>query len=174
MFLDRDGVVNRSIVRAGKPYPPASAADLEILPGVPEALALLRKVGYLNVVVTNQPDVAAGSQRIEEVELMHARLLRELPIDDIRVCYHVDADGCECRKPKPGMLLEAAQSHRIDLTLSFIVGDRWRDVLAGQRAGCSAFFIDYGYDERRPDPPYTPVVSLLDAARRIEKQVAVS
>jgi D-glycero-D-manno-heptose 1,7-bisphosphate phosphatase len=122
-------------------------------------------------VVTNQPDVASGVQRIEVVEAMHERLRRELAIDDIRACYHLAQDDCACRKPRPGMLLDAARDHDIDLPRSFIVGDRWRDVLAGQNAGCAAFFIDYGYDERRPDPPFTAVTTLLEAACLIERQI---
>lgn len=167
VFLDRDGVINRSIVRNGKPYPPASLQELEILPGVEEAIQALRHAGFLIVVVTNQPDVATGVQRREIVEAMHRELRGRLPVDDIRVCYHTDADGCACRKPKPGMLLEAAAEHRIDLARSWLVGDRWRDIGAGQAAGCQSYFIDYGYLEKRPEKPYVAVKSLLDAATRI-------
>src|SRR5262249_19994685 len=117
--------------------------------------------------VTNQPDVAIGKQSLEVVEAMHARLKAELALDDIKVCFHQDADGCDCRKPKPGMLLEAAREHGIDLKASFIVGDRWRDVEAGQAAGCASFFIDYGYREKRPAPPYIAVKSLAEAKRYI-------
>src|SRR5437899_2684085 len=109
VFLDRDGVINRANVRGGKPYPPDTLEQLEILPGVPEALERLRRAGFLNVVVTNQPDVGSGKQRREVVEAMHARLLKNLQIDAVKVCYHTDADACECRKPRPGMLLEAAR-----------------------------------------------------------------
>lgn len=168
MFIDRDGVINRSIVRNGRPYPPDDAATLEILPGVPEALVELRAAGFLNIVFTNQPDVATGRQRREVVEAMHARLIRELALDAVKVCYHVDADRCGCRKPKPGMLLEAAADHQIDLGLSYVVGDRWRDIAAGQAAGCrAAFFIDYGYREQRPAAPFTAADSLIAAARLI-------
>ncbi len=168
VFLDRDGVINRAVVRDGKPYPPASLAGLEILPGVPQALAALRAAGFLNVVVTNQPDVATGEQRRAVVEAMHARLARELALDAIKVCYHVAADGCACRKPKPGMLLEAAAEQGIALGASYLVGDRWRDIAAAQAAGCrAAFFIDYGYREERPAPPFVAAESLAAAARTI-------
>ena len=168
VFLDRDGVINRAVVRDGKPYPPDSVAELEILPGVPEALAALRDAGFLIVVVTNQPDVATGKQRREVVEAMHALLARELALDEIKVCYHASADGCACRKPKPGMLLEAAAEHGIDLGSSYVVGDRWRDVAAGQAAGCrAAYFIDYGYREQQPAQPFVAAESLAAAARRI-------
>ncbi len=160
-------MLNAPVIREGKPYPPVSLADLEILPGVGEALSNLRAAGYLTIVVTNQPDVATGKQRIEVVESMHDRLLRELPLDGVNVCYHTDVQKCDCRKPKPGMLLQAAKDHDIDLQRSFLVGDRWRDVAAGQAVGCSCFFVDYGYDEKRPEKPYVPVKSLPEAVALI-------
>jgi D-glycero-D-manno-heptose 1,7-bisphosphate phosphatase len=167
VFLDRDGVINGAVVRKGKPYPPDRLEDLRVLPGVPGILARLRAAGFLNVVVTNQPDVATGKQRREVVELMHAFLLSSLPLDAVKVCYHTDSDGCQCRKPGPGMLLEAAAELGIDLPASYMVGDRWRDVGAGQAAGCKCFYIDYGYEEKRPDNPYVAVKSLSEAGELI-------
>lgn len=172
MFLDRDGVINRSVVRGGKPYPPPSLEEMQILPGVGPALASLRAAGLLNIVVTNQPDVASGVQRREVVEAMHAQLSRTLAIDDIRVCYHTEADACECRKPKPGMLIDAAREHTVDLQASFMVGDRWRDIDAGEAAGCTTFFIDYGYDERRPASQDYTVASLFEASSIILTRLA--
>ena len=157
------------MIRQGRPYAPGSVDDLEIIEGVREALASLRNAGFLNIVVTNQPDVATGKLRVETVEAMHRRLAGELNLDAFEVCYHGDADRCECRKPKPGMLLQAAREFGIDLARSFLVGDRWRDVAAGQAAGCTSFFIDYGYDEKRPEPPYIEVKSLAEASRWILK-----
>lgn len=150
VFLDRDGVINAAIVRDGKPYPPASAAALEILPGVDAALAALRAAGYALVVVTNQPDVARGTQRRAEVDAIHARLSAALPLDAVYCCFHDDADRCACRKPAPGMLRDAARDLGLDLARSFMVGDRWRDIDAGAAAGCRTVFIDRGYAERRP------------------------
>ena len=164
VFLDRDGVINRAIVRDGRPFPPARAEELEVLPGVGHALARLRAGGFCLVVVTNQPDVARGTQRRAEIDRMHARLAAELPIDEFRVCDHDDGDACACRKPRPGMLLDAAREHGIALADSYMVGDRWRDSEAGQRAGCAAIFIDRGYNERRPDAPDAIVASLPEAA----------
>jgi D-glycero-D-manno-heptose 1,7-bisphosphate phosphatase len=164
VFLDRDGVINRAIVRDGKAYAPASLAQFEILPGVPDALERLRAAGFLNVVFTNQPDVGSGNIARDVVEAMHAWLLKNLPIDAVKVCYHVDADRCECRKPMPGMILRASPELGIDVSASFVVGDRWRDIEAGQRAGCrTAFFIDYAYTEERPKKPYVAVNSLAEA-----------
>jgi D-glycero-D-manno-heptose 1,7-bisphosphate phosphatase len=152
VFLDRDGVLNRAIVRDGRPYPPATAEALEILPGAAEAVVRLRDAGFLLIVATNQPDVARGTQRREVVEAMNSRLSAAMPLDEFRVCYE-DGDACPRRKPNPGLLLEAAEVHAIDLPASFMVGDRWRDVEAGRRAGCRTLFIDLGYAERRPEPP---------------------
>lgn len=167
VFVDRDGVINRAVVRDGKPYPPATLDDLEILPGVERAASALRKAGFLIVVVTNQPDVATGVQQRDVVEAMHARLLAAGLCDDVKTCYHTDADGCECRKPKPGMLMEAAREWHIDLARSFMVGDRWRDIAAGKAAGCHTFFIDYEYRERRPEAPDAVVASLEEAGKLI-------
>jgi D-glycero-D-manno-heptose 1,7-bisphosphate phosphatase len=164
VFLDRDGVINRAIVRDGKPHPPASLVELEILPGVHEALQKLHDANYLLVVVTNQPDVARGTAKVEDVELMNAFLSSQLPIDDFMTCYHDSSDKCSCRKPLPGALLEAAREHNIDLSKSFMVGDRWRDVEAGASAGCKTFFIDYQYDEKRPTYFDNKVSSLFEAS----------
>jgi len=167
VFLDRDGVINRAVVQNGKPFPPRSAAEVEVLPDAHDALLRLREAGYVLIVVTNQPDVARGTQTQTAVEEINAQLASSLAIDDFMVCYHDDAAGCTCRKPNPGGLLEAAARHEIDLESSYIVGDRWRDVEAGQRAGCKSLFIDYGYSEREPKPPFLRVRSLAEAAEKI-------
>jgi D-glycero-D-manno-heptose 1,7-bisphosphate phosphatase len=167
VFLDRDGVLNRAIVRDGRPYPPSTLEDFEILPGAAEAARRLRDAGFLLIVATNQPDVARGTQRREVVEAMNGRLVAAMPIDDARVCYE-DGDDCPRRKPNPGLLLEAAEAHAIDLSASYMVGDRWRDVEAGRRAGCRTVFIDRDYRERRPDPPADhDAADLSDAAEWI-------
>jgi D-glycero-D-manno-heptose 1,7-bisphosphate phosphatase len=152
VFLDRDGVLNATVVRDGVPYPPGSADEVEVLPGVEEACSRLREAGFELVVVTNQPDIARGTQTSEAVGRINDVLLAALPLDEVVVCPHDDDDGCACRKPKPGMLIETAQRRRIDLAESFMVGDRWRDVEAGLRAGCRTVFVDRGYDERSPQP----------------------
>lgn len=168
VFLDRDGVLNRAIVRDGKPYPPANADELEILPDAPEALAALKAAGFLLLVATNQPDVARGRQQRSVVESIHEKLRGALPIDDFLVCYHDDRDGCDCRKPNPGLLLQAATRYHLDLPACYMVGDRWRDIEAGQAAGCSTVWIDRGYAERGPSPaPGVRVNSCLEAARWI-------
>lgn len=165
VFLDRDGVINRAIVRNGKPFPPSGMDELELVPEVASSLVALKAHGFALYVITNQPDVTRGTQTREAVENIHQTLSSSLPIDDIFVCYHDDNDECACRKPLPGLLLEARRKHNIDLSRSFVVGDRWRDIDAGHNAGCKTVLIDYGYRERAPErPPEATVRSLREAA----------
>jgi D-glycero-D-manno-heptose 1,7-bisphosphate phosphatase len=170
VFLDRDGVINEAIVRDGKPFSPRTLDELVVCADAPAALALLRRAGYALVVVTNQPDVARGAQQRATIDAMHARLRAELPLDAIYSCFHDDADACACRKPRPGLLLDAARDLDLDLAQSFMVGDRWRDIAAGAAAGCRTVFVDHGYTERRPSAFDHRVTSLADAATWITSQ----
>lgn len=169
VFLDRDGVINRAVIRGGRPYPPAGVEELELIPGVREGLAALKSLGFLLIVFTNQPDVARGSATREAVERIHEELRAGLPLDDVLVCMHDDRDACGCRKPKPGMLLAAAEKHAIELSASLVIGDRWRDIEAGRAAGCTTILIDYGYAEKRPDPDIR-VTSLEQAVNWIRRR----
>jgi D-glycero-D-manno-heptose 1,7-bisphosphate phosphatase len=164
VFLDRDGVINRAFIRDGNPHPPFSLRELEILPYVPDALSALKAHGYSLIVVTNQPDVARGTASRRLVDNIHERLKGELGLDAIFTCFHDDADECGCRKPKPGLLLRAAHELDIDLRSSFMVGDRWRDVEAGRRAGCRTLFVDCGYRESPSLSCDFRVGSLLEAS----------
>ena len=163
VFLDRDGVINRAIVRNGRPYPPQNLSALEILPGVAEAMQFLHKAGWLLIVVSNQPDVARGTAKLADVEAINQHLQKCLPIDEFRICYHDSIDMCNCRKPLPGALLSAAITHGIDLASSYMIGDRWRDTEAGERAGCKTIFLDYGYDEKQPEKYNHRARSLAEA-----------
>lgn len=170
VFLDRDGVINEAIVKEGKPYPPKGVENLRILPGVREALEKLRQKGFLNLVVTNQPDVARGKTPKKVVDAIHERLKGELALDAIYTCWHDDKDNCNCRKPKPGLLEQAAREHGVDLKRSYMVGDRWRDVEAGAAAGCRTIFVDYRYNEKKPVEPDYLCYSLKEAAAWIESR----
>ncbi len=150
VFLDRDGVINQAVVKAGKPYPPTSLDELVITPGAAEDLARLVALDFRLLVVTNQPDVARGSQSRAVVEAINARLREALPLDQIYTCFHDDRDECECRKPRPGLIYQAAQEWQIDPAQSFLVGDRWKDIAAGQAAGCTTLLIEMGYAESQP------------------------
>lgn len=168
VFLDRDGVINRPVVIEGKPYPPSTLAEFELLPGVPEACARLKDAGWLLIVATNQPDVGRGTQRREEVEAMHDAMFARLPIDRVEVCYDPgQGQLSEFRKPAPGMLLHAARELEIDLAQSWMVGDRWRDIDCGAAAGCRTIFIDYDYDEKLRAQPTFRAASLLEASTMI-------
>jgi len=172
VFLDRDGVLNEAVMREGKPYPPGSAAEVKIIADAAAALARLKARGLPLIVVTNQPDVARGAQTVEEVEAIHERIRSELPVDDVLSCLHDDGDGCTCRKPKPGLILEGAIRYGIDTRRSFMIGDRWRDMDAGKSAGCRTVWIDRGYHERGPSvAPDVRVGSLSEAVTWILEQI---
>ncbi len=147
VFLDRDGVLNRAMLRDGKPFPPVSLDEVEILPGAFSSLKRLEAAGFVLIGITNQPDVARGSQSREMVESINRAILSQLPIREIFACYHDDSDECECRKPKPGLIFEAAKKYGLDLRRSWVVGDRWKDIAAGQCAGLKTIFVDYHYAE---------------------------
>ena len=157
-FLDRDGVL--------------IGADLGLLPGVDEAVRLLAAQGLTLVVVTNQPDVARGAARREDVEVFHGELMQRLPLRAVLACYHDDGDDCGCRKPRPGLLLRAAAEHGIDLGRSFMVGDRWRDVEAGRAAGCVTFLLNRSYSERERCMPDHEAPDLKAAAEAIAGRIA--
>jgi D-glycero-D-manno-heptose 1,7-bisphosphate phosphatase len=170
IFLDRDGVLNEAIVRNGKPYPPRDLTELVITRGAAAALRSLKHEGFLLIVVTNQPDVARGTVSRADIEKINARLSAMLPVDAIEVCEHDDNTQCNCRKPRPGMILRARDKFCIDLADSFMVGDRWRDIEAGRRAGCRSVLIGDGYGESFPHAPTVKLAALPAAASWIIQQ----
>ena len=163
VFLDRDGVLNRPIVRSGRPHPPETVAQVRLLPGAAEACRDLSLAGFTLVCVTNQPDIARGTHDLATVAAINDYVRKVLGLDEVVVCPHDDTDGCVCRKPLPGMILDAARRRDIDVSRSVTVGDRWRDVEAGRAAGTWTVFIDWGYDEQRPDHPDLTVTALQQA-----------
>jgi D-glycero-D-manno-heptose 1,7-bisphosphate phosphatase len=167
VFLDRDGVINKSLVLNGKPFPPRSVAELQIFEEVESCVAKLERKGFEIVVVTNQPEIARGETSIKTVEEIHQTIREKTGIKNFYVCPHDDDDRCYCRKPKIGMLVEASIALNIDLQRSFLVGDRWRDIQAGQTAGCNCLFINYNYSEILPKPPYIEVRSIMQATNII-------
>jgi len=171
VFVDRDGTLNQQVIRDGKPFPPQSVAEFALFPEVPAACAALAAAGYTLVVATNQPDVARGTQSLAVVEAMHARLRQLVPeITRIEVCYAAGNPGDPPdprRKPEPGMLRDAAAALGLDLGRSWMVGDRWRDVDCGRRAGVRTVFIDFHYAEKLDAAPDFTVASFGEAARII-------
>jgi D-glycero-D-manno-heptose 1,7-bisphosphate phosphatase len=170
VFLDRDGVLNEAFVRDGVPTPPKSLEEFRVLPGVADACAGLRRAGFILVVVTNQPDIARGTQTRAEVDRMHQRLRSLVLLDEICMCPHDDADACQCRKPQPGMLLDAAERLHLDLTRSASIGDRWRDIEAARRAGVKAIYVECRYGEPAPINADVTVANLPEAAAWIQQQ----
>lgn len=167
VFLDRDGVLVAARIVDGRPHPPRGGADVELLPGVAEACEALHDAGLLLIVVTNQPDIARGELEPEIVRAINDRLEAELGLDDVIVCPHDDGDGCECRKPLPGMILDAAGRWDLDLPRSVTVGDRWRDIEAGKAAGTLTLYIDRGYREPAPPQPDQTVGELKEGVKWI-------
>ncbi len=167
IFLDRDGVINKLILRDGKARAPYRLEDFELYPGAIEACRKLKAAGFLTIIVTNQPDVARGWVEADKVHMINDKIKELLPIDDIKICFHNDKDGCICRKPMAGMLLEAAKEWEIDLSNSFMVGDRYGDVAAGVTAGCTTLLVGAGDSQGSHPTPHYKVDSLLEAALRI-------
>lgn len=172
IFLDRDGVLNESVVRHGKPFPPASLNELRVADDVLPALEMLKEMDYLLIGATNQPDVARGTTPRSVVEAINAALMQQLPLNEILVCYHDNQDQCACRKPLPGLLTQAADIYDIDLKNSFMIGDRWKDVEAGARAGCKTVWLNRDYDEQVPKtrPDFT-ARSMMEAAIWIQDTI---
>lgn len=167
VFLDRDGVLNRSGMQDGKPHAPRCLEAFQLLPDAEPSLRYLHKAGFALIVVTNQPDVGNGYVTQDIVEAMHDYLKARMPLDAIKVCYHKQTADCACRKPKPALIFEASKELDIDLKQSFMVGDRWSDVVAGRSAGCFTIFINRGYDELLREPPDATVASLAEAVELI-------
>lgn len=165
VFFDRDGVLNRAFIVEGKPHPPSGLDEFELIPGVLESCRQLKQAGYVLVVATNQPDVGRGTLAKKTVERMHERLLKELPLDRIEICYHSGLSGpdCECRKPKPGMLLDAARELEVDLKQSWMIGDRHKDMECGELAGCRTILIGSGYGEEIKVKPNFTAETIMEA-----------
>lgn len=169
VFLDRDGVLNFPVVRSGLPYPPQTLPEFQLYPEVPEACSMLRQAGFLLILVTNQPDIGRGTQTLSIMEAMHERLQETIPLDRIEICTAADDDAQDAhrRKPAPGMLFDAAKALNIDLSRSYMVGDRWRDIDAGHAAGCVTIFITRGYAEALRQLPNHQADNLLEVAKLI-------
>ncbi len=170
VFLDRDGVINQTIFRRGKPRAPYTLEEFTFLPGVPEAVDFLKDEGFLIVVVTNQPDVARGWVTRDAVDLVNHHVKETLNVLEVKSCFHTEHDACACRKPAPGMLLEASEAYGIDLKESFMIGDRMSDIEAGKRAGCRTILIGEGEGGEKIVTPDHQAESLLLATGWIVQQ----
>jgi D-glycero-D-manno-heptose 1,7-bisphosphate phosphatase len=164
VFLDRDGVLNRLVMRDGRGLSPRRLGDFRLLPGAGGAVRALQGAGFLVIVVTNQPDVARGFLDAAELGRMHEILAGKLGVDAIYTCTHDDQDGCCCRKPQPGLLLRAGEEWSVDLSASYLIGDSWKDVGAGRAAGCRTVLVSNGVDHRSRGEDADFVVRSLKAA----------
>lgn len=171
VFLDRDGVINRSITKSGKPVAPQNLSELFILPGVVKSIKAMHEANLTTIVVTNQPDVAKGIMSIDQVYEINHMISQATGITHFYICTHDEEENCSCRKPKPGLILDSSQELGVNPSGSYLIGDRWRDIEAGQEVGCQCFFIDYSYKEKRPRKPFTRVESLLEATEHILKDL---
>ena len=164
VFLDRDGVLVETAVRDGRAYAPLSLDDFRIVDGARDAVERLRAAGLLPIVFTNQPDVARGAISEATLTVMHDWLRAAVPVEDVLVCAHESGSGCECRKPRPGMLHSAARRWGVDLGRSFVVGDRWRDIDAGRAVGSYTVLIDRPYSAcDTADARVTDLAAAVDA-----------
>ena len=168
VFFDRDGVLNEAIVKNGKPYPPSTLDQLVIPTDVGPALQLLKDAGFILLGATNQPDVARSTTPKNLVEAINQKLLNELPLREIFTCFHDDNHNCDCRKPLPGLLQQGAKKYDVDLTQSYMIGDRWKDIEAGKRAGCKTIWLNKNYQETIPQQPHFIATNLLAAAKWIK------
>lgn len=165
VFVDRDGVLNRATIRDRRPYAPRSEAEFELLPDASRGCTALKEAGFLVFVVTNQPDVGRGQIEPDVLERMHETLRRHCPVDGVLVCTHAKDGDCDCRKPRDGLLRAAALANDIDFAASYLVGDRWRDVECARNAGCTAIFVDGGYDEPLSVTPDVTVKNFGEAVQ---------
>jgi D-glycero-D-manno-heptose 1,7-bisphosphate phosphatase len=163
VFLDRDGVVNKVILRGGKPFSPRNLGEFVFTDGIQETVSILKRNGYKTILVSNQPDIARGHITQDVLDKMMQRVSEEILLDDIFVCPHEDDHHCACRKPKPGMILEAAKKWKIDLRASYVIGDTWKDMEAGKTAGCKTILLDAVYNrDVRSDFRVTSLIEAVD------------
>jgi D-glycero-D-manno-heptose 1,7-bisphosphate phosphatase len=171
VFLDRDGVLNRVVVRNGVPYPPARVEEFELYDDVVDGCERLKAANFLLVVVTNQPDVGRGTQTHKEVEAMNLKMRSAVPfLDRIEICYHAGeryGELCGCRKPRPGLIFRAAEALDVDPKISYVIGDRWRDIDCARAAGCRAILIQRNYNEALHETPDFIVGSFSEAVATV-------
>ena len=172
IFLDREGTLNKAYIKNGLPISHPSFNKFKILPGVKNSIIKLKKLGFLCLLITNQPDVSRKKIKKNVVKKMNNFIKKKIKLDDVFVCYHDDKHNCNCRKPKPGLLLDGSRKWNINLKESYMIGDRWKDISAGVSAGCKTIFINNKYKELTPQNPNYVTDSLIKAAQFIEKEVA--
>lgn len=163
IFLDRDGVINPLIIRDGKRTSPRSLSEWQIFPDVAPSLHRLRDAGYLLLVITNQPEIARQQSDPRIVKEFHQDLLTKKMVNAVKMCPHDDADNCACRKPRPGMIVDYQKEMGVDLSRSFVIGDTWKDVLAGAAAGVRTILLRREYSgDAQPDHEFSTLPEATD------------
>lgn len=169
VFLDRDGVLNYPIIRNRKPYSPRKISEFKLLPDSIDSVNRICELGYLTIIITNQPDIATGKLSLSLLKKFHNILFTKMRITDIFYCPHQESENCLCRKPKTAMIDRASIKYNIDLKQSFVIGDRWRDIDCGIKSGCKTIFIDYNYNEKLKKSPHAIVSNLSSGVELIER-----
>lgn len=149
-FFDRDGILNKSILKKNKPYSPRNLRELILNFELVEFIKKLKKKNFKIIVITNQPDIKSGKLSKYTLRIINLIIKKKFYIDDFFICIHGRNENCHCRKPKPGLIIKASKKWNINLKESFFVGDRLKDMRAGEIVGCNTIFIDYDYDETKP------------------------
>ena len=170
VFLDRDGVLSKAFIKNGKSFAPKSLKDFKLFSGSKNSVKKLQLSGFMVIVVTNQPDVGRKLISKKVLKKMHDKLKKKTKVDAIYTCTHSQNMNCYCRKPKPGMILEAAKKYKINLKNSFMIGDRPSDITAGQKANCRSIFLDKKYFEKNPENQEATFTNLAQAVNYILKQ----
>jgi D-glycero-D-manno-heptose 1,7-bisphosphate phosphatase len=142
VFLERDGVLNLVRIERQHQVCPVTLEEMKVNVAAVPLLAKLKAAGLLLIATTNQPGLSRGYQNRREMDRMHNLLQKTFSLDDIFVCPHDETDRCPCRKPKPGLLVEAAFKWHLDLDRSFVISDKWQDAEAARTAGCTSLLID--------------------------------
>ena len=170
IFLDRDGVLSKTLLINGKSFAPRNLKDFKLFFDAAESTKKLKSAGFMVFVVTNQPDVGRKLISKKVLKKMHDKLKKKTKVDAIYTCTHSQNMNCYCRKPKPGMILEAAKKYKINLKNSFMIGDRPSDITAGQKANCRSIFLDKKYFEKNPENQEATFTNLAQATNYILKQ----
>jgi D-glycero-D-manno-heptose 1,7-bisphosphate phosphatase len=163
VFFDRDGIINKALVKNNKPYSPLTVKEFKFTDYIKLGCEALERAGFFLFIVTNQPEISRGNLQQNELNLINLLIYQTLPVKEILVCPHSHEDLCSCRKPSAKMISDAANSYNIDLKNSWLIGDRWKDIDCGFKAGCKTIFVDYNYDEILKEKPNFIVSSVSSA-----------
>ena len=174
VFFDRDGVLIETLVESGSPVAVNDLNSLRFVHGAIDLCQSLADAGIKMFIVTNQPDISRGKANLVDVAIINDVVKNTCQLHDVAMCVHDDDANCYCRKPKPGLILELSAKHRIDLSSSVVVGDRWRDIDAGNSAGCQTLFVNYGYEEVLRSQPTWEVSAVSQAGLVLRRHFGVT